>query len=423
MSIVRKSLLLLVAFVLSAQLYGQITRSPFSTFGIGESFGNALVHNQGMGGTGVSQPQFWYANNQNPALLIYNSRMTLFHAGVVGERKTITADTISQTSSAANLNYLVTAFPVKPGRWSMGISLSPYTSVNYKMQYVDQVIDRPEKILVIEEGSGGVNELAVSNGVRIAKNLAVGIKAAYLFGSIVNSYKNVLLESSQPTNLFSAIEERTYVKDFAFTAGVSYSIDSLFSRQQYRLSFGAVYEFGSDLRAKRRIALYRTDAVGGIIEGDTLASSRGQITLPSGFTGGIALARSGKWSIATEFSYRDWSTFRSVSSDDEGLGQSWRVAIGGEGTPDAFSESYLKRVTYRGGLSMEEYPFFANNSKVRDLGFNFGFSVPAGRSSLDFGLRYGKRGDRSDNLFEENYVRFFFGVSFNDQWFVKRKFE
>jgi hypothetical protein len=35
----------------------------------------------------------------------------------------------------------------------------------------------------------------------------------------------------------------------------------------------------------------------------------------------------------------------------------------------------------------------------------------------------GKRGDKANTLLEENYFRIFFGVTFNDQWFIKRKFD
>ncbi len=44
----------------------------------------ALIHNQGMGGLGVVQPQMWYLNNINPALLVYNT-MTVFEVGATGE--------------------------------------------------------------------------------------------------------------------------------------------------------------------------------------------------------------------------------------------------------------------------------------------------------------------------------------------------
>ena len=73
------------------------------------------------------------------------------------------------------------------------------------------------------------------------------------------------------------------------------------------------------------------------------------------------------------------------------------------------------------GLSLEKYPFLANNKEVKDFGINFGLSLPAGRSSLDFAFKVGKRGNRSENILEENYYKVYFGITFNDQWFIKRK--
>jgi hypothetical protein len=113
-----------------------------------------------------------------------------------------------------------------------------------------------------------------------------------------------------------------------------------------------------------------------------------------------------------------------VDEQNEGLGESWRVAIGGEITPDQFAtENYLKRLTYRAGVSMEQNPFLANGNPVKDVGINFGLSMPAGRSSLDLAFKYGKRGDKADNILEENYFKIYFGITFNDQWFIKRKFD
>ena len=98
--------------------------------------------------------------------------------------------------------------------------------------------------------------------------------------------------------------------------------------------------------------------------------------------------------------------------------------MGGEITPDLYAtENYFKRLTYRAGVSVEENPFLANGNPVRDLGINFGFSLPAGRSSIDLAFKYGKRGNVSENLLEEDYFKVYFGITFNDQWFIKRKFD
>ena len=159
-----KTYFLLLLLAISTLAMGQAARSPFSTFGIGEPFGNALIHNQGMGGIGVAQPQPWFINNQNPALLAYNY-LTVFQAGVVGENRTISNDTLSVENGNGNLNYLVTAFPVKRGRWSTSVGLMPFSRVNYKIQYEQAFVDVNNNTIdslsvpVTEQGSGGLSQL------------------------------------------------------------------------------------------------------------------------------------------------------------------------------------------------------------------------------------------------------------------------
>jgi hypothetical protein len=424
MSIDKKSFLLIISLISVCQAFGQATASPFSTFGIGERYSNALTNNQGMAGVGVSQPQYWYANNQNPALLVYNT-LTVFNAGVLVEQRKIKADTVKQKTSSGNLNYLVTAFPVKRGQWTTSISISPYTTVKYYLHSIETSQETSEKFDKYEQGTGGISQLSWSNGVRINDQFAVGLRASYLFGSIVTLYQNRSLTTVPVVNYYASIEEKSYVKDFAFSAGLSFSQDSLFARKKYRLSLGAVYDFSTNLNTRTRTMLYRSDIPGNKgqkVDQDTISNGKGSLSIPAGITLGASLGQS-KWAIAVEANYYDWSTFRSVSQDDEGLQQSWKVAAGGELTPDAYSTNYLKRLTYRTGVSMEQLPYLANGNKVQDIGINFGLSIPAGRSSLDLGFRYGKRGNRADNLFEESYIRVFFGVSFNDNWFIKRKFD
>lgn len=386
-----------------------------------------------MAGVGVSQPQFWFLNNQNPALLVYNN-LTVFEAGMLVESRNIRGDTVSERSVGGNLNYLVTAFPIKPTKWTTSVGLMPYTTVKYSIQYVENIDNSNGQVDVTEEGSGGLTQLYWSNGVRLTRSLAVGLKTSYIFSSIVNTYQNKLKDFSQPINFYAAIHERSYVKDVNFAAGISFSKDSLFSQKRYRLSFGAVYNFAADLNTTQRHLSYRT--LSGLIDDDpnpdTLASSKGSIYIPPAITAGISLSRGVKWNIGTEFTYQDWSSFRSVNRDDESLGESWRIALGGETTPDAISDKFLNRVTYRIGLSYEQTPFQTdiNESpgvidyrKVNDLGINFGLSLPAGRSSMDIAFKYGKRGNRDDNIFEEDYFKIYFGITFNDQWFIKRKFD
>lgn len=425
MSIKHKFIFAACCLLLAVEALGQAARTPFSSFGIGEPYGSALINQQGMAGVGVAQPQFLHINNQNPALLVYNSLYTSFQAGIITERRTISGDTLSEKSQGGNMNYLVTAFPIKPTKWTTSVGLMPYTSVNYNLQYTDNVLNSPDEVSVTEDGSGGLTQLYWSNGVRLTKELAVGLKASYIFSSIVNTYKNQLLESPQPVNFLAGIEEKSYVKDFTFGTGISFSKDSLFSQQRYRLSIGAVYDFATELSATKTDRIYRTNTIGDTTDVSVLPSSRkGAYSIPSSLTVGVALSRGVRWSISGEVSYQDWSTFKDVNGRNDGMQESWRVALGGEITPDLFaSENYFKRLTYRAGVSMQQEPFLANGNPVKDLGINFGFSMPAGRSNLDFAFRYGKRGNKSENILEEDYFKVFFGITFNDQWFIKRRFD
>lgn len=414
-----------MCLILASEAHGQAARTPYSSYGIGEPYGNALVNHQGMAGIGVSQPQFWYINSQNPALLVYNSIQTVFQAGIVMERRNISGDTLSERSQGGNMNYLITAFPIKPTRWTTSVGLMPYSSVNYKLQYNENIENSADQVRVLEEGSGGLTQLYWSNGVRIAKGVAVGVKAAYIFSSIVNTYENQLIDSKQPMNYVAAIEEKSYVKDFTFGTGISISKDSLFSQQRYRLSFGAVYNFATDLNTTKTDRLYRTTSTDDTLNVSVLPSSKkGFYAIPASITVGLSLSRGARWSLGTEFSYQNWADFRNVYGQSESLDESWRIAVGGEITPDQFAaENYFKRLTYRAGLSMEQSPFLANGTTVKDIGINFGFSLPAGRSSLDLAFKYGKRGDKAENLLEEDYFKVYFGITFNDQWFIKRKFD
>jgi hypothetical protein len=433
MSIIRPFLLVFCGLVVVTGALGQVARSPFSTFGIGENYTNAMVNHHGMAGVGAAQPQYWYTATVNPALLVYNNQV-MFNAGIVAEKKKIISDTLTEETKAGNLNYLATAFPVMRSKrdarfttWTTSLTLMPLTSVRYNVQYEAGIQNSTNTVEVFEKGTGGISQLSWANGVRINNNLTAGLKTSYFFGSIVNTYQNKIVSASN--DYYASIEQRYYVKDFGVTAGLSYSVDSLFARKKYRLSFGLVYDFATDLKTRRRNIFYRSNSLGQKIEEDTLSTSTGYLSIPSSLIFGVALTRS-NWTVAADVSFRDWSKFRSFEQEDEeNYGSSSRYAIGAETTPDGFSENFFKRITYRMGVSYEQTPYRVKTdggmNSVKDIGLNVGVSVPTGRwSSIDLGFRYGKRGDKQETIFEESYYRIFFGISFNDkEWFIKRKFD
>jgi hypothetical protein len=403
---------------------GQVAKSPFSFVGIGEYYGNALAHSQGMAGVGISNPQYFYLNNQNPALLIFN-RATVFEAGLIGERRTVKGIGNSETSINGNLNYLMMGFPVKYNKWSTSIGLAPYSSVNYRHNYTEDIEGTAGKVNATETGTGGINQLSWSNGVALHKNFSVGLKASYLFGSIINESSNALSQTSQPILYIPTIYERTYVKDFDFTFGLSYHKDSVFNKN-YNLNIGLVYALKAKLNTRYTQILERRDLSGNPVDSTTLVDNvSGAITLPQSLSGGISFGKGTKWMTGVDYTFLDYSQFRDFNGFSQGAITGWKLAWGTEFTPDPSAlGSYLKRMTYRTGVSYDKYPYLINGMPVKDFGINFGFSMPVSRfSSLDFAIKVGKRGNLNDNTIEENYFKLYFGVTFNDQWFIRRRFD
>lgn len=416
--------LVVLSLLCFSDALSQVAKSPFSYVGIGEYYGSALAHNQGMAGVGISNPQYYYLNNQNPALLVFN-RATVFEAGLIGERRTVKGNGSSETNGNGNLNYLIMGFPVLYNKWSTSIGLAPYSSVNYRLNYVDNIEGSTNTVNVTETGSGGINQLFWSNGVSLHKNLSVGVKATYLFSSIINEYSNGLSQSTQPITYISTVYERTYVKDFNFTLGISYHKDSVF-RKNYNFNMGLVYDFKSDLNTLYTARVERRDLSGKPVDSTTLINNvPGFITLPQALSGGISFGKGMKWTTGIDYTFLNYSQFRDINGLSQGATDGWRIAWGSEFTPDPSAlGSYLKRMTYRTGVSYDKLPYLINGTTIKDFGINFGFSMPVSRlSSLDFAVKVGKRGNLNDNTIEENYFKIYFGVTFNDQWFIRRRFD
>jgi hypothetical protein len=103
-----------------------------------------------------------------------------------------------------------------------------------------------------------------------------------------------------------------------------------------------------------------------------------------------------------------------------------KIAMGGYYIPkyNSFS-SYLNRVTYRAGLRYENTGLIVNSQSIKDRALTLGLGMPiAGSlSNINIGVEFGKRGTVDAGLVQESYMNLSIGLSFNDRWFVKRKYD
>jgi len=387
MQLYRSLFALSLAVIIAFSSEAQVAPSPVSTFGFGELVSPGLAQNQGMGGLGISNPSSWYLNNQNPALLVFNY-VTVFQAGMQIEKRSISDGSSTANTGSGNLNYLAIGFPVKSGKWTTSLGLMPYSNVNYNLSYTENVSGGlNETITKNSVGKGGISQFYWSNGVRLTKYLSIGAKASYLFSSINKQNTNVL---SFNTGNYSSVVTRD-----AFN-GVNFS--------------------------------------GGIIDSLTVLNETVNNTIPQTVGVGISFGKVDHWTVGADFTFLDYGNYNSYKNNltgqdhryDDRPTPGFRSAIGGEFVPDQTDfTNYLKRITYRTGVSYDQYQFLVNGNQLHDFGINFGVSLPVSRlSTIDIGAKIGRRGAVSLNTIEENYFRLYFGVTFNDNsWFIKRKFD
>lgn len=426
-----------IALFYTSFVWGQnLGNSPYSQFGIGDISGNALVHQEGMGGIGAGFSSNFYINVINPAFLSQN-RNTIFEGGASTQLKFLSEGNANQRDFGGSIKYLAFAFPVNK-RLSASFGLSPYSSVNFENRFTKQVNNSDFNTNLFYKGKGGFSKLYLALGMELLGNknrrpdtlrhrLSLGVRANYLFGAITNESLSQLVtqvNGNQIEDERISNKKRTSVADFLFAPGIAYVFRL---NKRYKLSVGAVYELQTNLNAKRFEAneVIRNDDV--VISTDTVSDNQaGEIILPGQLKFGIGIEKDIKWAISAEYSVQDWNSFR-LFDEVNVLGKSNSFTLGGYFIPDftSISKGFWRRTIYRAGINYTQTPITVNNENIKDLSVSLGFSIPFSRGStlLNFAFTGGRKGTTNQGLVKEDYMRFNVGVTINDLWFIKRKFD
>lgn len=153
-----------------------------------------------------------------------------------------------------------------------------------------------------------------------------------------------------------------------------------------------------------------------------------KLVIPSTYKLGAGIGESKKWFVGFEYAYQENSKQGNRFDDISGttFENSNKFVLGGYYIPkyNSFS-SYWSKVAYRAGFRHENTGLVLNSESINDFGINFGLGFPvAGKlSNINIGFEYGKKGTIKNNLIQENYFSLNIGLSLNDLWFEKRKYD
>ncbi len=402
--------------------------NPYSKYGIGELWNGNNIVLQGMANMTSAFEDGYEVNTDNPASYSFLKRTT-FEAGAMGSTRYVNAMGDAYTTGTATLSYLNIGIPINKNA-GLCLGFRPYTHAYYSL--VDTIFAPVSPIgetIRSYNGNGGLNYAFVGAAYRY-KDLSIGFNVGYMFGTLQNNTQVIPIDSLLTNKGYTA-EFTNYnrIGGIYWKAGLMYEhkIDS-----NYTIRAGGTITLSQNLNQRLnsfQVSIYNF--------GDTLVNDtsynpgqvNGKLKLPLSYSIGVMIARNNKWDLGIDYTATQWSGYS--SSVDPGMNygiatSSYKVGVGGEYTPDANNiRSYSSRITYRAGLYYGTDYLSFQNTQLPVYGFTAGASLPFRRSTshLQTSIDVGRIGTTANNLIQETYVRFSLGVSFNDLWFIKRKYD
>ncbi len=430
-----------VLVLMAAAASGQRTtyNSPFSMKGIGDLVHPALIRSSAMGGISIAMRDSRYIDFNNPASFSARDSLSfVFDFGLTGKNTRLTSERGSKHTSDLNLSNLAFSFPVSR---HMGVAMGFVPSV-YNGYALNETVTREDPLYDPQvgglsyyfKGDGGVTRFFIGTAIELFDHLSVGVNFDYYFGKIHKSHE--LYFPDDPTAFHTKLERNYIVSDFNFDIGLQYT--ARWGEDQ-RLVAGLI---GSTTNKRTRYTLEAFDYSvvlfpSGSRKLDTInhyTLYNQRIDLPPTLGLGVAWSKGHQWTIGADYTYSNWSKAHIPFSRDS-LIPAHSVRAGLEYSPNPRDlRRYWKIIRYRAGGHYQNSYYTVNNKAVKDFGISFGAGFPVmnrgsgiawmmGRTSINISVETGWRGNVKDHFVKEHYNIFRFGISVNDLWFVKRRYQ
>lgn len=410
------ALTFLATLVVSAQ---EGTSSPYSFYGLGDIKFRGTHDVRSMGGLGIAYDSI-HLNLLNPATYS-RLKTTNFAVGGTSTFNDFSNEEKREQAQRTTIDYLAVGFPLGD-KFGATFGLMPFSSVGYKIQ--NQTSDSDTRSSKYN-GEGGINRVFAGAAYNFSDHLSVGLNIEYNFGSIETEtaifIPNVILGSREKNN--------------SIIKGMSTNFALLYNRKindkfEFSSTLGYTPQSNLDSENTRNIATisYNVNGTEIINDNKDLPVSNTKLIIPSKYTFGSGIGISKKWFVGLEYTFQENSKLgnRFVDITNTNFEDSQKIVLGGYFIPKYNSfTSYWSRVNYRAGFRYENTGLVINSKEINDYGINFGLGLPVGGrfSNINVGFEYGKKGTVYNNLIEENYFNLSVGLSLNDLWFEKRKYD
>ncbi len=471
-------LILLFPFVLAqAQpVLQSSTFSPYSRFGIGTMEPNGYAAISAMGGSYTAYQNDTliplFINSGNPASYSTN-RLTTMEFGMHGANTNFISDSGNVKRHTASFNYLSLAFPI---RKNMGAAfgLQPFSSIGYNSTTYTNV-DSVGQVKNSYQGTGGVNQVFLGFAIRpfdkcwqkfyskkfkalrdsgyhrtIKRNrffrralstLSLGTNVSFLYGTM--DYYSYIYYPYSYGNVFNTEQyTETVVHDIYYQGGaqMAFDIDSIGHynlKNNLKIILGYSISLPKSLNAISQTTAYNFSSQSNnvILPFDTFAykaSTKGSIYIPLMQSVGLGFKSGDKVTVLFDGGYQQWSKFLGFGGDNQHMRDLYKGSVGIQFLPSRAATgdwAYLKKINYRIGARYNTGNIVLNGKSLGDYAFSAGLGLPAGGGRFrlfamaNLSGEYGVMGTAQNNLVQAKYFKFTIGLTFNDRWFIKSKYD
>ena len=444
-NIMKKCFLLavLMAFTVTDAVLAQSgTNSPYSQYGLGKLSDPSTGLSRAMNGVGIGFREHNLVNYLNPASYSGVDSLTfVFDIAMSLQKTNFKENGKSKNANNGDFEYAVASFRAMKG---LGVSfgLMPYTNIGYNYSTTSKAVRSDNSgtgdtdylssttYSTAYSGSGGIHLIYVGAGWEPVKNISVGMNLSYLFGDITNSVTTSYNDASAKTlsNLYATDVSRL---KFDFGASYTHILD-----KKRTVTVGVTFSPSSKLGSDSECRVITKNSQTSESDTSLYVASKG-LSLPMQLGVGVSYKYGTRWLLGLDYTLQKWADIERVPYMKDGVSTPFcytdgynnrhKFNFGGQYCKDEYGRSFVDRLRYRFGVGYTtSYIKINEKDGPTELSVSAGVGIPIvnswnNRSILNIGFQW--QHASANQLITENTFLINVGITFNERWFAKWKFE
>lgn len=418
---------LLLMMVTGMAIAQNNTNSPYTRYGYGDLSEQSFGNSKAMGGIAFGLRDGAQINPLNPASYTAIDSLTfLFEGGVSLQNMNISGGGQKLNAKNSSFDYLAMQFRLHPSV-AMSIGLLPFSNVGYTVsESLAENLDKGQPAYTKSfTGDGGLHQLYVGLGVKVLKNLSLGVNASYFWGDITRSTTLIYPQTAEAYSYQNQMG--VSISDYKLDVGAQYTLNL---DKKHSVTIGAVYSPKHKLNNDYTVVTQSSTT--------TINDFDATFELPNMFGAGFTYNYDKRLTVGADYSLQQWSKAKfgihapgnTLVAEDFNETYAYcdrhKISVGAEYIPNLIGRSYLSHIKYRLGAYYTT-PYYKIDGKkaTREYGVTagFGLPVPRSRSILSISGQFVRTKGLETNMVDENIFRVSIGLTFNERWFFKRRVE